>query len=392
MSEIYYSILFNRKNKLNKDGKALIQICIYSKGQRKYISTGKYIKPKEWDEKRKLINNYHPDYNEWNEVIEKQIKEIKEKIRCRKEKGEKVSISQLDIINTEELYYSFYDFMQDEIEKNILKESTKKTHRRTLSILREFKKELEFKDINVTFLIDFERYLSRLNYGVNTMYKYFKNIRTYVNLAIAKDLMEINDYPFRKFRLRQVQGKRDFLTPDEVNRLEKLKFENFETEKAKDFFLFSIYTGIRFSDIIKLEKSNFYSIADVIWLQFEMTKSEIKSDSNSKKIIKLPLSKLFRGSPVQIFEKYKDNEKFIFDDFTNAEINLLLKDIEKELKSGKTLSYHVARHTCATNLIFHGVPISTIQKILGHDKIETTQIYAKVMDMTVLNDLANTSF
>ena len=204
--------------------------------------------------------------------------------------------------------------------------------------------------------------------------------------------MEINDYPFRKFRLRQVQGKRDFLTPDEVNRLEKLKFENFETEKAKDFFLFSIYTGIRFSDIIKLEKSNFYSIADVIWLQFEMTKSEIKSDSNSKKIIKLPLSKLFRGSPVQIFEKYKDNEKFIFDDFTNAEINLLLKDIEKELKSGKTLSYHVARHTCATNLIFHGVPISTIQKILGHDKIETTQIYAKVMDMTVLNDLANTSF
>ena len=62
------------------------------------------------------------------------------------------------------------------------------------------------------------------------------------------------------------------------------------------------------------------------------------------------------------------------------------------MKSGKKLSFHVARHTCATNLIYHGLPISTVQKILGHDKIETTQVYAKVLDVTLLNDLDKIDF
>ena len=59
-------------------------------------------------------------------------------------------------------------------------------------------------------------------------------------LAIVKDLMEINDYPFKKFKLRQVDGNRDFLSPDELKRLEKLKYtdEN-ELNKVRDIFLFS---------------------------------------------------------------------------------------------------------------------------------------------------------
>jgi len=77
--------------------------------------------------------------------------------------------------------------MVDKIEKSIFQESTKKIHRRTLLVLREFKKELNFYDIDVTFLINFERYLYNPNYAVNTVYKYFKNIRTYINRAILLD-------------------------------------------------------------------------------------------------------------------------------------------------------------------------------------------------------------
>ncbi|WP_353097990.1 site-specific integrase [Empedobacter brevis] len=393
MSQIQISLVYNRKNKLNKNGEALIQICCYQNGKRTYFSTGIYIKPNEWNEKRTLINDYRDDYEELNEEIDRQISELKDSIKIKKQKGETVSLNNLKEIKEVGIYTSFYKFMQDEIEKGLLKESTKKSQRRTLLVLREFRKELEFKDLNVSFLMDYERYLNLQSLGTNTIYKYFKNIRTYVNLAIVKDLMEINDYPFKKFKLRQVDGNRDFLSPDELKRLEKLKYsDEHKLNKVRDIFLFSCYTGIRFSDIVRLKDDDFIKVGEVYWLTFDMMKSERKNDSSTKKILRLPISKLFDGKPVKIFEKYKGEKKYLFDDFINSEINKHLKTIESKLKSGKKLSFHVARHTCATNLIYHGLPISTVQKILGHDKIETTQVYAKVLDVTLLNDLDKIDF
>ena len=393
MSQIQISLVYNRKNKLNKNGEALIQICCYQNSKRTYFSTKIYIKPNEWNEKRLSINDNRDDYDELNDEIDRQIAELKESIKIKKQKGEIISLNNLKEIKELGVYISFYKFMGDEIEKGLLKESTKKSQRRTLLVLREFRKELDFKDLNVSFLMDFERYLNHLNLGTNTIYKYFKNIRTYVNLAIVKDFMEINDYPFKKFKLRQVDGNRDFLNPDELKRLEKLTYsdEN-DLNKVRDIFLFSCYTGIRFSDIVRLTDSNFSKVGEVYWLAFDMVKSERKNDSSTKKILRLPISKLFDGKPVKIFEKYKEDKKYLFDDFINSEINKHLKTIETRLKSGKKLSFHVARHTCATNLIYHGLPISTVQKILGHDKIETTQVYAKVLDVTLLNDLDKIDF
>lgn len=391
MSQIHFSLVYNRKNTLNVRGEALIQICAYHLGKRKYFSSGIYIKPTEWDLKRLKINKSHNDHDTLNEELDSIINNIKGTIKHKKDKGEQISLSRICDIKDLKIYLSFYDFMQDEIEKSILKESTKKTHRRTLYVMREFKKELNISDLNVTYLMDFERYLNRLELGVNTTYKYFKNIRTYVNRAIVLDLMKINDYPFKKFKLRQVDGTRDYLSPEELKKLESLSFDS-KLEKVKDIFLMSCYCGMRFSDIVRLTEENFYVDADITWLAFKMAKSEIKSDSSTQKEIKLPISKMFAAKPVALFEKYKGTKKYLFDDFTNQEINKLLKHIEVKLQSGKKLTFHVSRHTCATNLIFHGIPLSTVQKILGHDKIETTQLYAKVLDMTVVNDLKGINF
>ena len=393
MAQMKISLVFDRMKRLNKNGKGLIQICCYLDGKRTYFSTDVHVKPDEWDDKYSIVNNRNDDYDELNDKLDNQLSELKESIKLKKQKGEIVSLNNLKEIKELGVYISFYKFMGDEIEKGLLKESTKKSQRRTLNVLKEFRKELDFKDLNVSFLMDFERYLNHLNLGTNTIYKYFKNIRTYVNLAIVKDLMEINDYPFKKFKLRQVDGNRDFLNPDELKTLEKLNYTEHKTlDKVRDIFLFSCYTGIRFSDIVRLTDSNFSKVGEVYWLAFDMVKSERKNDSSTKKILRLPISKLFDGKPVKIFEKYKEDKKYLFDDFINSEINKHLKTIETRLKSGKKLSFHVARHTCATNLIYHGLPISTVQKILGHDKIETTQVYAKVLDITLLNDLDKIDF
>lgn len=393
MRQIEFTLVYNRKKSLNKNGEALIQVCCYRMGVRKYFSTGIYIKPEEWNERKQIVNHYREDYEELNEQLEQKLLDLKTKIKLIKEKGETATLRKLKEVKDEKIYTSFYDFMEDQIEKRNLNEATKKTQRRTLSVLKEFKKELGFKDIDVVFLMNFQRFIEMKGLKTNSVYKYFKNIRTYVNLAIVMDLMDNNDYPFKKFKLKQVDGNRDFLTPDELKKFEKLDFSSDKIlEKVKDIFLFSCYTGLRFSDIIRLEKHFFISIDGIIWLDTDLLKSQINNDITTRKNIKLPLSKLFKGKAVEIFEKYKNDKKYLFDDFSNNQINENLRIINAKLNLDKVLTFHVARHTCATNLIYHGVPITTVQKILGHEKVDVTQIYAKVLDVTILNDLDKIDF
>ena len=393
MRQIEFTLVYNRKKSLNKNGEALIQICCYRMGVRKYFSTGIYIKPEEWNERKQIVNHFREDYEELNELLEEKISELKTKIKLIKEKGETATLKKLKEVKDEKIYYSFYEFMEDQIEIRNLNEVTKKTQRRTLSVLKEFKKELTFKELDVVFLMNFQRFIEMKGLKTNSVYKYFKNIRTYVNLAIVMDLMDNNDYPFKKFKLKQVDGNRDFLTPEELKKLKNLEFSDDKVlDKVKDIFLFSCYTGLRFSDIIRIEKSFFIKINDVIWLDTDIEKSKINNDITTRKKIKLPLSKLFNGKALEIFEKYKNDKKFLFDDFTNAQINEHLKTINHKLNLDKVLTFHVARHTCATNLIYHGVPITTVQKILGHENVDVTQIYAKVLDVTILNDLDKIDF
>ena len=73
----------------------------------------------------------------------------------------------------------------------------------------------------------------------------------------------------------------------------------------------------------------------------------------------------------------------------NASSNRTLKEITKAAKISEErhITFHIARHTTATLLLYKGVPVTTVQKILGHTKIETTQIYARVTDAVVKTDI-----
>ena len=73
---------------------------------------------------------------------------------------------------------------------------------------------------------------------------------------------------------------------------------------------------------------------------------------------------------------------------TNEKANLYLKEIATEVGIEKNLTFHMARHTFATTVaLSNGMPIETVSKILGHSKITTTQIYARVMDHKIKSDM-----
>jgi len=74
--------------------------------------------------------------------------------------------------------------------------------------------------------------------------------------------------------------------------------------------------------------------------------------------------------------------------YSNQKVNAYLKDIAQELEIPKKLTFHSARHTFATTVtLSNGVPIETVSKLLGHTKLSTTQVYARVMEQKLSSDI-----
>ena len=95
----------------------------------------------------------------------------------------------------------------------------------------------------------------------------------------------------------------------------------------------------------------------------------------------------------ELIEKYKGHiktkkTKSLFPNISNQKLNSYLKEIADLCKIKKNLTFHIARHTFATTItLSNGVPIETVSKLLGHTKIATTQIYAKVIERKVSDDM-----
>ncbi|MBN2743958.1 MAG: integrase catalytic domain-containing protein [Marinilabiliaceae bacterium] len=95
----------------------------------------------------------------------------------------------------------------------------------------------------------------------------------------------------------------------------------------------------------------------------------------------------------RIIEKYKDNPRTVATGqllpcISNQRLNSYLKEIADLCGIDKPLTFHIARHTFATTVtLTNGVPIETVSKLLGHTSIKTTQIYAKVVEQKISEDM-----
>lgn len=382
MEKVIYNLVFNRKKQLNAEGKALIQVEAYLNKQKRYFSTKVYVKPCQWDNKRRAVKN-HPNMMALNQYLGDYISELERMELEIVQSGKVFELKDLKENNVpDSSVTSFTAFMKDEIMHSNLKNSTLKNHFSTLQVLSLYKGEISFSDLTFNFLCDFEYYLLKHQYHRNTIAKHMKHLKRYVNLVINKDIFDLQRYPFRKYKIKYMETKRTHLTPEELNRLERLDLDGCLTlQKALDMFLFSCYTGLRFSDVVTIKKENFHLIDDKIWLIY----SSIKTDVN----VRLPLFLLFDGKSIPIYERYKHNPRTLFSisPSSNSNVNKQLQKICRMVAIEKKVSFHTARHTNATLLLYNGANITTVQKLLGHKSVRTTEIYSNIMDMTVVRDL-----
>lgn len=387
MEVAIFNVVYNRKKTLLSNGTALVQIEAYLNFKKKYFSTGIYLTPDQWDGKRRKVKNHANALK-----INKQITDFVAKLQAveldRRNAGKPFTLDILSDFLKGKFTNSFTDFMQNEIEAD--RTSAPATiigQKTTLNALRSFKKDILFDELTFELLTDFERHLRNNGLHTNTINKYFRHVRKFVNLAINKDMFELNRYPFRKFKTRTETTTREYLTPEELTAFENVTLppERAHLQKPLDMFLFSCYTGLRFSDIVALNADSFKTIDGNKWIDTTMIKTA--------EPVRIPLYLLFDGKPAEILNRYTNSErKYIFDDYTNQYVNRCLKELANIAGVGKRVTFHTARHTQATFLLYKGVNITTVQKLLGHKKLQTTQIYSKVMDKTIIAELQAVTF
>jgi len=387
MDTTLFNVVYNRKKRLLSDGSALVQIEAYLSFKKKYFTTGIYLNPDQWDGKHHKVKN-HPNAIKINRQIADFVAKLQSVELDRRNAGKPFTLDILGEFLKGRFTNSFTDFMRNEIEADrTTAPATRTGQLTTLKTLQRFKKDIIFEEMTFDLLSNFERFLYNEGLHTNTVNKYFRHVRKFVNLAINKDLFDLNRYPFRKFHAKTETTTREYLTPEELTAIETLVIptEQKHLEKVRDMFLFSCYTGLRFSDISALNKNSTQTIDGDLWIIITMIKTT--------EPIRIPMYLLFDGKPTEILHRYTNpDRKYIFDDLTNQYVNRCLKELAKLAGISKTVTFHTARHTQATFLLYKGVNITTVQKLLGHKKLQTTQIYSKVMDKTIINELQAVKF
>lgn len=378
MDKIKYRLVYNRKKQLNKQGMALVQAEALLNQRKVYFKTNIYLKPEHWDKQTSQVCN-HPQANDLNTMLFEFVLHLQAIELSFWKRGIPVTLSLLkDAIKKDKpVNVTFPVFARIYVQESDRKRSTKENLLTTVTVLQEFRPGIDFKDITYTFLRDFEVHLKEKGNSVNTIAKHLRQLRTLVNEAINQGYIPSDAYPFRKYKIKQEKGRKEFLTPDELKRLENLDVDK-KLRHVLDAFLFCCYTGLRYSDFCQLTPENIIRVNGKRWLHFKSVKTDVE--------IRLPLHLLFEGKALAVLERYD-----IVTDFAkigpNSEANKHLAQLSALARIRKHITYHTARHTCATLLVHQGVPITTVQKLLGHTSVRTTEVYSEVLSNTIIRDL-----
>ncbi len=223
-------------------------------------------------------------------------------------------------------------------------------------------------------------FLEGRHYEVATINRHMQMLRSYYNKAKKQFPKKIADIDFSQYKIRTASEKSiRALEEIDIKTLEKLVNCEYRHKDALvvDQFLFMSYTGCRYSDFISLSETNLVKDYNTLWLQYTSIKTSVP--------VKIPLNLLFDGRAEQLLYKYQGRLEKFFTIKDNSTWNRKIQRIAKKYGIKKHISAHVARHTFATRLLASNIPLTTIQKVIGHRKPETTMVYARVTDSMLLS-------
>lgn len=239
----------------------------------------------------------------------------------------------------------------------------------------------ELNKIRLPFVLEFEHFLlTKQKLQVNTAHKYIKYLKKIINVAVGLEWIPSN--PFTRFKCTFNAPEREVLTIEELNKLISKEINIDRIAEVRDVFVFSCYTGFAYIDVYNFEKDAVVRGLDgEYWLKTARQKTGTKES-----VPLLPIA-------LKIIEKYRSDPYCIAHNkllpvSSNQCYNAFLKELAVICDIKKNLTTHLARHTFATTItLANGVPLESVMSMLGHKNIRTTQIYAKVVEKKVSEDM-----
>lgn len=236
-------------------------------------------------------------------------------------------------------------------------------------------------ELRLAFVTDFEHYLrTKEKLENNTAHKYITNLKKIMNMSVGLDWIPSN--PFNQFKCTYTNPEREILTQEELDKIKNKDISIARLSEVRDVFVFCCYTGFAYSEIFKFERNAMtIGIDGEYWLSTHREKTGTRES-----VPLLPVA-------LEIIRKYQNHEyctKYnkLMPVNSNQRYNAYLKEIADICGIKKRITTHIARHTFATTVtLSNGVPMETVSRMLGHTKLATTQIYAKVLDHKVSEDM-----
>ena len=385
-----------RKIRLNLDGKAPIYLRITVRSKRAEFSVQRKVKPALWNSAAGKVMGADPSASEINthlDEIRHKLYRIHSKLLAKGKPFDATIIRDkfLGGGKREKTLLVLYEEHNSQIKQLVGKEYSLGRyyqHKRTKNHLSSFisseyqKEDITLKKVDLEFINRFEHYLLTNNAGGrNTITKYLTNFKKIMRIAFANNWIKKD--PFYHWKAVWKPVEREALNENELRQLIDSKLSGDRLNQVKDIFIFCCFTGLSYSDVKKLSSNHIvFGMNGQKWIKTKRTKTKTKSS-----IPVLPMAE-------NILEKYanfheQSKSALLLPVISNQKMNDYLKEIAVILKINKNLTFHLARHTFATTVtLANGVPIESVSRMLGHRSLRTTQIYAKVIDKKLQEDMA----
>lgn len=393
----YYTLTFLiRSARANRSGEAPIFARISVAGQRTEFNVNRNVAPENWNAAKGMAKGRSKkdlELNKYIDSIRVRISEIHAQLIKDEEVINPIVLKDHYLGNIAgpkmlcEVFQEVVDQYKEKMDIGAVCKCTFLRWERCVKYLSEFLQQREgrpdipIKKLTSGMIDDFEHFLriTKEN-GNNAAVKYIRYLKKVTRIAIANKWMD--EDPFVNKRYTRTQAKREALNEDELKSLMLLNLTDWPSlEKVRDMFVFCCFTGLAFVDVSTL------------------TKDQIYVDANGEKWIKKPRQKTgeistipLLGIPEKILEKYKNHPTVLSKGvllplISIQRMNSYLAEIATLAKVKKHLTTHIARHTFACVSLRNHVPIESISKMLGHSDIQTTQIYAKMVDEAISEDM-----
>ena len=367
-----------------------VTIC----GQRYEINVNFCAPIKGWNAKTQRFTGRSAEEKDANRVISDMRIKIEDTLNKLRKKGEEVNLKNFKLAfddNKNEYstlsalfeYHRIIDGKNLEPSTNLLYDVTERL------LLRFVKTRYRLSDymvdaIDKAFVMEFYAFLQGFKREganrvctVNGAMKHMQRFKRVMNLALQNDWITSNPVCTLHVKRNKVERGEE---------IEKIKRAVLPPSHAvlRDMFLFAVYTGISYIDMVNMTPENItIGIDRTRWVHFNRQKTGLR--------VSLPLlppaEEILDG-----FECYRpegEENRKIFPMLTNQATNRYLKQIAKVAGVNKNITFHMARHTFATTITLQqGIPIETVSKMLGHASLTTTQIYAKVLDKKIMDDMS----